>query len=177
MAQPRRPGPSEVQDSIPPAMEIARQYTQALKVYFGDRLMAVVLYGSVARGEQTLESDIDLLIVVDGLPRSLRARNRLLVEFEEEFLPALLAPWHRQGMYIDVSTKIRTPQEAQQLTPFYLDLTEEAIILHEQQQFFQDILDRLRERLAALGAQRQQQGTIRYWKLKPDYRWGEVIEL
>jgi predicted nucleotidyltransferase len=160
-----------------PAMQIARSYTQALQAYFGDRLMAVVLYGSVARGEETPESDVDLLIVADGLPASRRARNRLLVEFEEGFLPALLAPWHRQGMYIDVSTRIKTPQEARRLTLFYLDLTEEAIILHERGRFFQDILDQLRQRLAELGAQRQQQGRVRYWKLKPDYRWGEVIKL
>jgi predicted nucleotidyltransferase len=177
MARPQPQGPSHVQDRLPPATEIARQYTQALRAYFGERLKAVVLYGSVARDEQTRESDIDLLIVIDGLPQSLRARSRLLVEFEEEFLPALLAPWHRQGMYIDVSTKVKTSEEAQQLTPFYLDMTEEAIILHERERFFQDILDRLRDRLAALGAQRRRQGRLRYWQLKPDYRWGEVIQL
>jgi len=177
MPQSQLPGPADGQDSLAPAIEIAQAYTQALKTYFGQRLMAVVLYGSVARSEQTPESDIDLLIVADGLPPSLRARNRLLVELEAEFLPALLAPWHQQGMYIDVSTKIKTPEEARRLTLFYLDLTEEAIILHEQGHFFQDILDRLRKRLAALGAERRQQGQIRYWKLKPDYRWGEVIEL
>jgi predicted nucleotidyltransferase len=158
-------------------MHIAQSYTQALQAYFGEQLMAVVLYGSVARGEETPESDIDLLIVADGLPESHRARNRLLVEFEEAFLPGLLAPWHRQGMTIDVSTKIKTPQEAQRLTLFYLDLTEDAVILYERGRFFRDILDRLRQRLAELGAQRRQQGSVRYWKLKPDYKWGEVIEL
>ena len=177
MAHSQRSGPSDTGDSVPSAMQIACHYTEALKAYFGDQLMAVVLYGSVARGEESPESDVDLLIVADGLPLSLRARNRLLVEFEEAFLPALLAPWHRQGMVIDVSTKIKTPEEARRLTLFYLDLTEEAIILHERGRFFQDILDQLRQRLAELGAQRREQGRIRYWKLKPDYRWSEVIEL
>ena len=169
--------PSDIQDTMSPAMQIAQHYTQALKAYFGDRLMAVVLYGSVARGEQTPESDIDLLIVADGLPASHRARNRLLVELEEGFLPALLAPWHRQAIPIDVATRIKTPEEARELTLFYLDLTEDAVILYERGRFFQDILDRLRRRLADLGAQRRQQGRVRYWILKPDYRWGEVIEL
>lgn len=177
MTRSQAPDPSPGWDTMPPAMEIAQAYTQALKAYFGRRLMAVVLYGSVARGEGTPESDIDLLIVAHGLPESLRARNRLLVDFEEGFLPELLAPYHRGGMPIDVSTKIKTPEEAQRLTPFYLDLTEEAIILYQQGRFFDEIMDRLRERLDALGAQRQRQGGIRYWKLKPDYRWGDVIEL
>lgn len=172
-----RSSPSDTQDTVSSAMQIAQHYTQALKAYFGDRLVAVVLYGSVARGEETPESDVDLLIVAEGLPRSVRARNRLLVDFEEMFLPALLAPWHRQGLSIDVSTKIKTPDEARRLTLFYLDLTEEAIILHQRGRFFQDILDRLRQRLEELGAQRRVQGGVRYWKLKPDYRWGDVIEL
>jgi predicted nucleotidyltransferase len=177
MVQSARPGAFDHQASTSPAINIARSYTQALQAYFGERLMAVVLYGSVARGEDTPESDIDLLIVADGLPESHRVRSRLLVEFEEGFLPPLLAPWHRQGMMIDVSTKLKTPQEAQRLTLFYLDLTEDAVILYEQGRFFRDILDRLRQRLAELGAERRQQGSVRYWQLKPDYQWGEVIEL
>ena len=169
--------PGQQQSDTTPAMEIASQYTEALKRYFDDRLRAVVLYGSVARGDHTPESDVDLLIVAGGLPQSPRARNRALVEFEDEFLPALLVPFHRQGIYLDVSTKIKSPEEASHFTPLYLDLTEDAVILYDREGFFQNILDRLRERLAALGAHRLQQGTIRYWKLKPDYRWGEVIEL
>ena len=33
---------------------------------YGDRLMGVVLYGSCARGEETGESDIDLMVLLDG---------------------------------------------------------------------------------------------------------------
>ena len=38
------------------------------------RLVSLVLFGSVARGEAHATSDIDLLVVADGLPRSLHAR-------------------------------------------------------------------------------------------------------
>jgi predicted nucleotidyltransferase len=33
---------------------------------FGDRLLGVVLFGSYARGEAGTDSDVDLLVVVDG---------------------------------------------------------------------------------------------------------------
>jgi hypothetical protein len=39
--------------------------------------------------------------------------------------------------------------------------------------FLSSILERLRERLKALGAQRKRQGAVRYWDLKPDFRLGE----
>jgi hypothetical protein len=39
------------------------------------------------------------------------------------------------------------------------------------------MLARLRDRLEAMGAQRVQRGKTWYWKLKPGFQWGEVIEL
>jgi len=84
---------------------------------------------------------------------------------------------YRQGIVTEVSTKLKTPAEAAQFTPLYLDLTEDALILYDRDGFFQGVLDRLRQKLAALGARRIRQGQIQYWQLKPDYRWGEVFEL
>jgi len=156
--------------------EIAARYTEALKEHLGDRLISVVLYGSVARGDCTPSSDVDLLIVAEGLPPSRRARNRMLVEIEEELFP-VFALLYRSGRYIDVSTKIKTPEEAARFTPLYLDMTEDAVLLYDRDGFFQGVLERLRERLKELGAQRIRQGKVWYWKLKPDYQWGEVIEL
>ncbi len=158
------------------ALEAAQAYTEALKRHFGERLVSVVLYGSVARSEHTFTSDVDLFIVARELPASRRARNRLLVEIEDELWPHLIS-LHRQGIHTDFSTKIKTPEEAQSFTPLYLDLTQDAIILYDQSGFFQTILDQLAQRLCEIGAQRVRQGRVRYWRLKPDYRWGEVIEL
>jgi predicted nucleotidyltransferase len=167
---------SALQDDVPHALEVARRYTEALKRCFGDRLVSVVLYGSVARSDGTPASDIDLLVVARGLPQSRRARNRTLVALEEEFFSVLASP-HGPESHTDISTKIKTPEEAERFTPLYLDMTEDATILYDQAGFFQSVLDRLRERLKALGAQRIRQGEVWYWKLKPDYQWGEVIEL
>jgi predicted nucleotidyltransferase len=158
------------------AHEIARQYTRALGRRLGDRLVSVVLYGSVARGEHTPSSDIDLLIVARGLPESRRARNRLLVEIEEELYPVLASLYHSGG-YVELSTKIKTPEEAEQFTPLYLDMTEDAVLLYDRDGFFKTVLDRLRERLQTMGAKRVRQGKVWYWDLKPDYQWGEVIEI
>lgn len=46
----------------------------------GDALVSVVLFGSVARGEAREESDIDVLVIADGFPRSLRERRQLLLD-------------------------------------------------------------------------------------------------
>lgn len=56
-------------------------------------------------------------------------------------------------------------------------MTEDAILLYDREGFFAGMLQRLRSRLAELGAQRKQLGRLRYWDLKPDFQLGEVIEL
>ncbi len=45
---------------------ILRRCRAVLEGLYGDRLKDVVLYGSTARGEDTDESDVDLMVVLDG---------------------------------------------------------------------------------------------------------------
>lgn len=158
-------------------MELARRYTETLRRHFGDRLVSVVLYGSVARGDCTNTSDIDLLIIAEGLPASWRERNRILVDIEEREFSPILRELYKRGIYTDFSTKIKTPEEAQRFTPFYLDLTEDAIILYDRDRFFEGVLDRFRKRLKKLGARRIWRGKAWYWEIKPDIKWGEKFEL
>ena len=87
-------------------------------------LVSAVLFGSVARGTARPDSDVDLLLVAHGLPRSFRDRRR----------------------------------------PF---------------------LDAWRELLAAMKTRMQTLGSRRvhladgswYWDLKPDFRFGEIVEI
>lgn len=136
------------------------------------RLRSLVLFGSVARGESTARSDVDLLVVADGFPRSLVERRR-----------PLLAAWSRaqaeQGLpEVEWSLVTKTPDEARFRSPLYLDLVEDAILLVDRGDFFRDVLDGLRERMRQLGSRRVflEDGSW-YWDLKPDFRFGEVVEL
>ncbi len=45
-------------------IDLINEAKTALKNIYGGRLAKVILYGSYARGEQTAESDIDLLVVL-----------------------------------------------------------------------------------------------------------------
>lgn len=47
----------------------------------------IILFGSVARGEQTLSSDIDLLVIGGDLPENQRERFRTLMELRPRFAP------------------------------------------------------------------------------------------
>ena len=45
---------------------LLRDLRERLTDLYGDRLRDVIVYGSVARGEATPESDVDVLVVLDG---------------------------------------------------------------------------------------------------------------
>ena len=138
----------------------------------GPRLLSLVLFGSVARGRPRESSDVDLLVVAEGFPTSLRERRRPLLEEwsrvrAERGLPA-----------VEWNLVTKTPGEARFHSPLYLDIVEDGILLLDREGFFQSVLDAMRARMRELGSRRVflEDGSW-YWDLKPDFRFGEVVEL
>jgi hypothetical protein len=76
-----------------------------------------------------------------------------------------------------LSLVMKTRDEASRLVPLYLDLVEDARLLHDRGGFFSGVLERLRSALARNGAERRRLGRVRYWVLKRDFRPGDVVEL
>jgi predicted nucleotidyltransferase len=50
----------------PASQNVTKRLRDRLQAAFGDRLQGVVLYGSEARGEAGPDSDIDLLVLLEG---------------------------------------------------------------------------------------------------------------
>ncbi len=57
-------------------------------------------------------------------------------------------------MQYNFSPIIKTSEEAIRLSPLYLDMVEDAIIVYDRDGFFEQILENLREKLKKLGAER-----------------------
>jgi len=81
------------------------------------------------------------------------------------------------GYYISLSPVLKTPEEAEKFSPLYLDMVYDAVILYDRNYFFTGILQKLRDRLKELGAERVRMGKKWYWVLKKDSRFGETVEL
>lgn len=146
-----------------------RRYVEVLGLRFGDRLVSVVLFGSRARGETRPESDIDVLVVVSGLPRNRFERYAGLRDLSRQVSDEFAAA---------VAPILLTPEEAQHVKPYYLGMLSGHVILYDTDDFFAAVLERLRGRLAELGSRRyvDDQG-YEYWDLKPDWKPGDVVEL
>jgi len=157
-------------------LQIAKQYCKAVQYHLKERLITVALFGSVARNEATPFSDIDLLVIAKELPKGRFARMDLLENVDHEIDP-LLELLRSQGIISDICVILKTPEEAKKLSPLYLDMVEDIKILYDKNFFFSNILDRLKISLKKLGAKRINEGSYRYWELKPDYQPGEVFEI
>jgi len=159
-----------------PYKTLIERLIEALKRKYRDKFISLVVFGSVARGEARKDSDVDLLLVIDSIPKRRLERQREFMEVEKE-LEGYLNELFDEGYFIDFSPIIKTPEEAMKLSPLYLDMVEDAIIAYDKDDFFMKILERVRKRLEELGSKRVRMGRKWYWILKPDYRFGEVIRI
>jgi predicted nucleotidyltransferase len=149
---------------------------RAARAVYGERLVSLALFGSVARRTARPDSDLDLFVVVEGLPRGRRARLETFAPVERQLAPAM-ARLAEDGTTVELSPVLRTPEEMRTATPLLLDLTEDAVVLEDRGRVLAAALDDLRARLRRLGSRRIWIGPRWYWDLKPDYRRGEVFRL
>ena len=149
---------------------------EACRRHYGDRLISVAVYGSVGRGTARFDSDVDVLIVADGLPAGRFPRVDDFRAVEDSLAPRLAAA-REAGLHPELSPIFKTRAELVRGTPLLLDMTEDARILYDPDGCLAGVLDRLTKRLGELGSRRIWRGNAWYWDLKPDYTWGDVIEL
>ena len=156
--------------------ELLAATLEACRDAYGDRLVALAVFGSVGRRTMRPDSDIDLLLVIDPLPDRRLARMEEFAAVEHR-LSTPLREARAAGIVTELSPVFRTPAELAQGTPLLLDMTEDARILFDPNHVLAGALRALRERLSALGARRIWRGNAWYWDLKPDYRPGDVFSL
>ncbi|MCX8070171.1 MAG: nucleotidyltransferase domain-containing protein [Thermodesulfovibrionales bacterium] len=105
---------------------------QNLLNYYKDNLSALVLFGSAVRGDLTVNSDIDLLIILQDCKKTIRER---LDEFYQNI-----------GEYLDdnfdlfLSPIIVTIEEAKRLHPIYFGIVNDYKILYDINDTFSAIL-------------------------------------
>jgi predicted nucleotidyltransferase len=155
---------------------LLREILNVLREYYGDRLVSLAVFGSVARGTQRPDSDVDLLVICNPLPSG---RMQRIAEFEEaeRRLGPVLSSLSQQRISTCLSPVLKTPAEVEWGGVFYVDLVEDARLLYDRDDFLKGFLDRLGRRLKRLGARRIRRGNAWYWDLKPDFKPGEVFEL
>ena len=157
--------------------KLIKGYVEILKNRLKNKLISVALFGSVARGKAKFpESDIDLFIVVKGVENlTIGKRIVMFMKFHSDLETSI--EFESKYEIPVFQTHIFTPEEIKYHPPIMLDLTTDCIILYDTGTLKKEI-EVIKKRLKDLGAKRilLEDGSW-YWDLKPDLKWGEIIEI
>ena len=142
--------------------ELAARVVEALTTALAGRLVAVVLFGSRARGEASETSDWDFLVIAEGLPAKVFDRNLYLKQ---------LLPPERRGC---VSLLAKTPEQFRgSVSSLYLDIALDGQILYDPRGLAHERLRGLRRRREQLGLHRERtpEGFDWRWETPPAGPW------
>jgi len=168
---------SALQNWEPLAARIMSAIAEACQQVYADRLISLVVFGSVARGVWKANSDIDLLLVLSNLPAG---RFNQIREFEpvESLLQDRIEECRSAGWNVDLSPVFKTPAHVLHGSPLFLDMTQESLILIDRNDLVKDRLVLMQKRMEALKSKRVWHGHDAWtWILKPDFHVGEAIIL
>jgi len=145
-----------------PTALLLAEVVLALQQALGDDLIALVLYGSRARGDSRPDSDWDLLLIANNLSGGTFSRHLHV----KSLLPA--------GWRGRIAVLAKTPAEfASHLPALFLDIALDGIILHDTDNYMAQRLAALRELLVRRGLHRQRRNGdfIWQWREFPGYDW------
>lgn len=158
-----------VKDASQMAWSCLEPVIEALKEHLDGRLVAVVLFGSRARGEAEEHSDWDLLVIARDLPPRPFRRYRVL----KAMLPL---PW--RGC---ISLLAKTPEEFEASLPaLYLDIALDGVILYDPEHYAREKLAYLQALIRRKGLCRERVGRSLVWRWQefPGFdwsiEWGEI---
>lgn len=113
----------------------------------GSRLVTVAVFGSVARGDYHETSDIDIAVIVRDWRERMTSRVSTLIDTTRHTGEMIIRLWEHSGIYSGIQWYALDTKESEILRPLYLDMTLDAVIIYDRNDFFAKILSRMRTRL------------------------------
>jgi len=137
---------------------------RSLREKFADRLVAVAMFGSAARGEAGDRSDLDFLVVVRGIPKTLERRYEVYKPIHDAI--ATQSARARDLTVIDLDEEFIENDDAE-ITSLMLNIASDADIIYDPDGKLASFLARVRKLIAAAGLERYRTRDGKYgWKPK-----------
>lgn len=134
--------------------------------HYGPSLVGCVIFGSYARSENRLNSDLDLLIILEDAPSFSRRLKDFVeqVEMKHEALAQEL--YEQEEILCELSPYILTREEALKLQPIYYDLVEHHLILYDPEGLIARIIGSTRKLLERLEGRKTSHSNTWEWSLE-----------
>jgi predicted nucleotidyltransferase len=147
---------------------VIEEYLDKLHRNFGEKIVGVLLFGSVARGDakplKKYESDIDLIVLIRGIPENISERLTLKAKLVMELRLGSCV----QGFWMP-------PEELPRLvgarTGYIMDALTEGILLYDPERIIEESKKTLERELKERGVEKKKYGWV--WPIKA----GEIIKL
>ena len=104
--------------------KILMELAEMLHEVYRDKLKLVILYGSTARGTATEDSDVDIMVLVDGTEQELRTFEDKLGDVSTD----ISIKYFKVFSIIDVSYQEYITW--MKISPFYRNISEEGVVLY-----------------------------------------------
>ena len=137
---------------------------------------SIVLFGSIARGDTRDSTDVDIIVVSDAFDRPSEGADSIIEAFRELKFKPEYRRLVSSGKILNVDPIGYSSSDLLRSPPLLLDVVEDGIILFDDGSM-EKVLSRVRERMMQMGSKRVKTKRGWYWDLKPDYKFGEEIEI
>ena len=127
--------------------ELILELIDLLKQKFNQDLLAVVLFGSVVKGNFTTTSDIDVLVVCETLIKDWRARDKMTLELTED-----IELKYATSIHLNLVSKDEISHAIDSVSPLMLEIYEANQIIYEKDNFFTQLLNSFGRNLKSLHA-------------------------
>ena len=104
--------------------EILKDFTKRIEEYFGESLIKVLLYGSYARGDYNLSSDVDVMILVKMSDNEIKKIENQVYDLAFDI---------EMDTGVDISPIIKNEEQYEywlDTLPFYKNIHEEGVIVN-----------------------------------------------
>lgn len=137
--------------------ELISELTERLKRKFDHRLLAIVLFGSIIKGNFTSTSDIDVLVVCKTLTKDWRARDKMTLELTEE-----IELKYATSIHMALVSRDEISHAIDSVSPLMLEIYEANEIIYEKDNFFTQLSNNFGKNLKSLHAVKIEKGV---WKI------------
>jgi predicted nucleotidyltransferase len=136
---------------------ILSELSDTLHQKFNHDLRSIVIFGSTVKGNSTITSDIDVMVVCDSLIKDWRVRDKMSLELTEDIEAKYSMPIH-----MTLVGKDEFPQAIDSANPLMLEIYDANEIIFDRNNFFSQSLKNFERNLNKWHARKIEKG---FWKI------------
>jgi predicted nucleotidyltransferase len=136
---------------------ILSELSDTLYQKFKNDLLSIVIFGSTVKGNSTITSDIDVMVVCDSLIKDWRARDKMTLELTEDIESKYSIPIH-----MTLVGKDEFSQSIDSAYPLMLEIFDANEIIYDKNNFFSQSLKNFERNLNKWHAKKIEKG---FWRI------------